>query len=313
MQVFISYAAEDREVAEQIHLALTEDGHQTFFDRSELRPGEGYHGKIQNAVNQSDVFVFLASPASTKQGAYSLSELACAKKKWRHPSGHVIPVRLRDVSMDVIPVYLKAVTVLEPPGVPAADVLRVVNELRNDGSGKLNSWPIAFRAGLDLAVVINNQVVPGASANPLAKKEAEDCFCTFITLIAELVPSTAYLFQISSAPQIYPIVKQLLQKTDSTLAALFVLGCASFFIPALRAGELRCLTRNADGDAKSYAKQTEVILHELREISRFLPKAILRQMENRVEEILRSTDIARINRHRCELAEDVLNMLTKSG
>jgi hypothetical protein len=133
MVVFISYANEDRDTAEQVNLALTSVGHQTFFDRANLPPGKDFHGRISTAVQESDVLVFLASPDSTARGNYALTELKLARERWPNPNGHIIPVRLRDVPFESIPNYLKAVTVLEPEGNLAAEVVHAVSGLRSNG------------------------------------------------------------------------------------------------------------------------------------------------------------------------------------
>lgn len=139
MKIFISYASENRQIAEQVHLALTGADHDTFFDQSNLPVGKNYHERIRCAVEASDMFVFLASPESTSKGSYALTELKYAKNKWRHPSGHVVPVRIGNVSWEDIPEYLKSVTVLEPEGNIAAEILLAVSENSQGGSSAENA------------------------------------------------------------------------------------------------------------------------------------------------------------------------------
>jgi hypothetical protein len=38
MHVFVSYATEDRDAAEEVRLALSGGGHEVFFDRDSLPP-----------------------------------------------------------------------------------------------------------------------------------------------------------------------------------------------------------------------------------------------------------------------------------
>jgi hypothetical protein len=54
MKIFLSYAAEDRARAEEIALALRNDGHEVFFDRSRRSGGENYH-----RVNRGDESIHL--------------------------------------------------------------------------------------------------------------------------------------------------------------------------------------------------------------------------------------------------------------
>ena len=129
MQIFLSYASEDREHADQVHLALAAGGYQVFFDRDSLPPGGEYHTRIRNAVEHSDIFVFLISPNSVAAGSYALTELKYARTKWPHPKGRVLPVRLQEVAWEQIPSFLKAVTVLEPEGNIPAETLVAVSEM----------------------------------------------------------------------------------------------------------------------------------------------------------------------------------------
>ncbi len=121
MKIFLSYSSKDRALAEQIHLALRAQGHNVFFDRSDLPAGEEYDVRIRQAIEDAGLFLFLVSPDSLSDGAYTLTELAIAQKTWEHPGGRVLPVMLRQTDITRLPPYLRAVTVLEPTGnLPAA-------------------------------------------------------------------------------------------------------------------------------------------------------------------------------------------------
>lgn len=61
MDVFLSFASEDRQIAEQVQLALTGAGHHVFFDKESLPAGGDYHARIRNAIAQSEIFVCLVS------------------------------------------------------------------------------------------------------------------------------------------------------------------------------------------------------------------------------------------------------------
>lgn len=123
MQVFLSYASEDRPLAEEIELALRGAGHQVFFDRASLPPGGEFHVRIKEAVRRCDAFVFLVSPNSVAQGSYARTELKFARERWEHPRERVLPVLAAKVAWEDIPTYLKSVTVLEPEGNTAAEVV----------------------------------------------------------------------------------------------------------------------------------------------------------------------------------------------
>jgi formylglycine-generating enzyme required for sulfatase activity len=121
MRIFLSYASEDRPVAEAINLALSAQGHDVFFDRKDLPPGDEFNIRIRRAIERADLFVFLVSAQALDPGSYTLNELEIAQKTWNRPAGHLLPVMLRPVSLDQLPAFLKSVTLLQESGdVPAA-------------------------------------------------------------------------------------------------------------------------------------------------------------------------------------------------
>jgi hypothetical protein len=122
MIIFLSYASDQRDVAEQTTLALTSLGHKVFFDRDSLPAGDDYHMRIRRAVEESEAFVFLISPKSVTPGSYTLTELKYARQKWPDPRQKVLPVIIERTEYRDIPNYLKAVTILEPEGSVQAEV-----------------------------------------------------------------------------------------------------------------------------------------------------------------------------------------------
>jgi TIR domain-containing protein len=129
VRVFISYASEDRSIAEQVHYALVAAGHDTFFDRSDIDGGAGYHQVILDRIQGSDAMVFLVTSHSVAPGKYTLTELRHAEERWRHPQGRVLGVRADEVPVDRIPAFLRAGSVLEPRGNVAAEVAAAVARL----------------------------------------------------------------------------------------------------------------------------------------------------------------------------------------
>ena len=122
MIIFLSYASEQRDAAEQVNLALIGSGHKVFFDRETLPAGDDYHLRIRKAVEDSDAFVFLISPNSVKTGCYALTELKYARQRWPDPRRKVLPVMIEATEHRQVPNYLKAVTILEPEGNVPAEV-----------------------------------------------------------------------------------------------------------------------------------------------------------------------------------------------
>ena len=129
MQVFMSYAAEDKALAEPIAFSIRARGHNVFLDRDDLPPAGEYDMRVEQAVKRSQLMVFLISPASIAKGRYTLTELEFARRKWRTSNGHVLPVLIRPTPLQDIPSFLKSVTILEPQGNAAAEVASAVEPI----------------------------------------------------------------------------------------------------------------------------------------------------------------------------------------
>ena len=177
MRIFLSYASDDRSVAERINLALNEEGHDVFFDRTDLPPGEGYNKLIRDQLRQSDRVVFLLSPASVTPGRYTLTELRFAEQKWPHPQGRVLPVMIAPTDFDDVPNYLKAVNILDPKGDVAAEVASVL--ARSDAGGRRRILVLAL-AFVILATVFTYLIWQGTGSTqetaPPAPPISEDLF-----------------------------------------------------------------------------------------------------------------------------------------
>ena len=129
MRVFLSYASQDRETGRAVERALTEQGHDVFFDRDDLPPGEEYHARIRTAIERSHLLVFLVSPDAVDPGSYTLSELEVAERSWRRAGGRVLPVVLRPTPIDSLPPFLRSITLLETPGNVPATVAAAVHRI----------------------------------------------------------------------------------------------------------------------------------------------------------------------------------------
>jgi hypothetical protein len=129
VRAFLSYASEHRDLATRLALGLRNLGVETFFDRDALPPGESFDDRIAAAIARSHLFIFLISREAVAKGAYTLTELGQAQKLWPRPSGAVLPVFIERVSVEQLPPYLRAVSILDPSGEPVADTLNAVAEL----------------------------------------------------------------------------------------------------------------------------------------------------------------------------------------
>jgi TIR domain len=147
LQIFLSYASQDKDIAEPIAFSLRARSHKVFFDRDDLPPGGEYDMRIQTAVERSALFIFLLSPDSIAKGRFTLTELEFARRKWRNADGHVLPVMVKTVRFEEIPNFLKSVTVLEPQGNIAAEVAATVDPLAQSAAG----GQMALYGGLGIA------------------------------------------------------------------------------------------------------------------------------------------------------------------
>ena len=220
MRIFISYASEDRDTAEEVHMALVGAGHQTFFDKARLPPGQDYHSRIQAAVMQCDAFVFLISPHSIEAKSYTLTELKIAKTRWEHPKGHVLPVMAVPVPYERIPNYLAAVTVLEPEGNLAAEVVLAVNALRAAEAAPPGSAtpPAGAAAPVALQIVGCTHNVP--VAGPLGMAPGmQICLAGRVTGAAGRMFQIVVRFSMQGGPPLFANVQEHLYRDLSGLAA----------------------------------------------------------------------------------------------
>lgn len=128
-RIFLCHASEDNPIAEPVQLALVGAGHKVFYDEQSLQPAGEYHERITSAIKKCDLFVFLASPASTAPGRFTLFELKVAKARWPSPVGRVLPVVVKGLSSKDLPPYLQATVALRPTGNVAAEVVMAVGDL----------------------------------------------------------------------------------------------------------------------------------------------------------------------------------------
>ena len=152
MKVFVSHAAEQRGEADRLAIALRARRHTVFLDADDLPPGGDYQSRIQQAIDDCDLFCFLISPQSITTGRFPLSELGMVRRRWPDPTGRVVPIMVTKVPIDSVPAYLRAVSILEPQGDLVADSLAGIEALRPRPVWQSPRVPAI--AGLVLAVVV---------------------------------------------------------------------------------------------------------------------------------------------------------------
>jgi TIR domain len=167
MNIFLSHAHEQAALADGLAIALRQEGHRVFLDTDALEAAEGFHAAIRTEIQDCDLFVFLVSSASLEPGGYALTEMGVARERWPNPTGHVLPVVVGELSFELIPPYLKAVTVLRSKGDPVAETLSRVAAIER--RRRRRQLGIAAAAGvLLIAAFIGFRVIPrnGASSEP---------------------------------------------------------------------------------------------------------------------------------------------------
>ncbi|HKI05800.1 MAG TPA: tetratricopeptide repeat protein [Thermoanaerobaculia bacterium] len=164
--IFLCHASEDKAIAEPIQLALASAGCEVFYDEQSLPPGGDYQARIRAAVNNCDLFVFIASSASIVAGKFTLTELKFARERWPSPINRVLPVAIDGLKPRDLPNYLQAATVLTVSGSAAAEVRDAVESmLRELRRKRPRRWAAALAIGsvaLTLSIAAYRYGVPTA-------------------------------------------------------------------------------------------------------------------------------------------------------
>jgi hypothetical protein len=129
MKLFITYASEDRSIADELAVRLRTEGHDVFLDKDSLPESEAYDARIREAIAECDLYLFLVSPNSVKSGRYTRTELKFASEQFSNPHGRVLPVLIAPTPFRDIPAYLGAVTVLQPEGNIIAEVVAEIGKI----------------------------------------------------------------------------------------------------------------------------------------------------------------------------------------
>ncbi len=128
MNIFLSYASDYREIADDMCCRLQAAGHEVFFDREDLPAGASFDDRIREAIDACELFIFLVSPAAVADGHYTRTELKIVSRKWPTPGWHVLPVMVAPTPLDTIPAYLRALTLMQAEGNLTAEVVLEVQD-----------------------------------------------------------------------------------------------------------------------------------------------------------------------------------------
>ncbi|MEM9456608.1 MAG: toll/interleukin-1 receptor domain-containing protein [Myxococcota bacterium] len=128
-RIFLSYSSPQRKLAERLAIALRSEGHEVFFDRHKLFPGDAFHAKIREEIRQADLMVFLISPQSIDTDSYARTELKVAELEWPSPAGRIIPVMAEATSLESVPAFLSEVQMIDAGRNIIAEVTYAVDRL----------------------------------------------------------------------------------------------------------------------------------------------------------------------------------------
>ena len=129
MRIFLSYASEQRPLAERTCRVLESEGCEVFFDRDDLKAGDAYGERIRAAIMRSHVFVFFVSRYSIAP-SYALTELSIVHSIPARRRPRTLPVLTEPLDLETLPLFLKPLTLLEPEGDLSAEVAAKVAEIR---------------------------------------------------------------------------------------------------------------------------------------------------------------------------------------
>jgi len=202
MNIFISYSSTDRTKAEEIALALEAQGHDVFFDKTDLSGGEDFNEVIRRHIETSNLLIFLITPNSVRAGGYALTELRFARDKWDHPKEHVLPVLLEPTHMEDIPAYLRSVTMFKPEGNAAAEIAAHV--ARRSGGVRKAVLAGAVVTGVLLGLFLLppvRKLITGDDPSFTNRVAAVDFVSRFVLPIEEIERTEYSLDPTSSFPQ----------------------------------------------------------------------------------------------------------------
>jgi hypothetical protein len=92
--VFISYSAADKEIADRIAAECKSRGLTTWFDDWKLKPGGNWRDQIREAIQNSRICIVLISNSTNPHGPWiSLEWSAIQRNVWQRPDCLVLPVK----------------------------------------------------------------------------------------------------------------------------------------------------------------------------------------------------------------------------
>jgi len=130
MQVFISYACEDSELARKLSQWLQDAGFDVWLDENNVLPGDNWAEKVSQALKKSQAMVVLVSPAAMNSRSVRHEiEFALGAKEY---SGRLVPVFIgpRDrIPKDKLPWILRRLKGIDLTDQAQEESLREIAEV----------------------------------------------------------------------------------------------------------------------------------------------------------------------------------------
>ena len=133
-KVFISYASQDKVIAQRLHDSLSDNDFVSWLDKETLEPGDVWNDKIKCGINQSDFLLVVCSKAlKNKQDSYVNKEISWSLERSKEVRGKfIIPVETDDtLARDIIPELgdYQAVNIVQDYNAP---VNQLISSLRRE-------------------------------------------------------------------------------------------------------------------------------------------------------------------------------------
>jgi len=119
IQIFLSYAEEDREQVKSLYEKLAESGFAPWMDVQDILPGEQWANSIRRAIRNSDFFLMCISNHSVNKRGWIQREIRVALDVWEGmlPDDiYLIPVRLEECRLPEILSGYQWVSLFEEDG-----------------------------------------------------------------------------------------------------------------------------------------------------------------------------------------------------
>jgi len=122
MNIFISFAKEQKEIADKLATTLNSQGHKVLYVIKNFPNASSDLDRVRKAIEKAQLFIFLVSPESIKKGSSTLSELSIARHRWRTPKDKVMAIMASSVELSTLPQFLQTLDVIKPAGELVSEV-----------------------------------------------------------------------------------------------------------------------------------------------------------------------------------------------